>query len=237
MKWFKHDSNARHDAKLAKLRNKYGLEGYGLYFYLLECIAGTVEAHNLTFELEEDAELISASTNIHIERIEEMMRYMVGLGLFEMGDSGAITCLKMSLRTDEYTQKLIKRVTNVPTLSRQNPDKLPIMSDLIEEKEENRTDNKTRKRVSYSKEFSEFWDLYPRKIAKGNADKAWLKAVKAAKPEDIITGLKKQLPVLKTKEADFIPHAATWLNGCRWEDEVATTTVAAAKPWMTGNFK
>ena len=144
MKWFKHDSNARYDAKLSKLRNKYGLEGYGLYFYLLECIAGTVEAHNLTFELEEDAELISASTNIHIERIEEMMRYMVGLGLFEMGDSGAITCLKMSLRTDEYTKKLIKRVTNVPTLSRQSPDKLPIMSDLIEEKEEKRREEKRK---------------------------------------------------------------------------------------------
>ena len=43
MKWFKHDATAGMDAKLKKLRLRYGLEGYGLYWYLLECIARTVE--------------------------------------------------------------------------------------------------------------------------------------------------------------------------------------------------
>lgn len=134
MKWFKHDSNARHDAKLAKLRMKYGLEGYGLYFFLLECIAGTVEAHNLTFELEEDAELVASMTNIHYERINEMMTYMVSLKLFEQTDKGIITCMKLSTRTDEYTHKLIRSNKSVPTNSGQTPDTLPTKSDLIEEK-------------------------------------------------------------------------------------------------------
>jgi len=141
MKWFKHESNARHDAKLQKLRLKYGLEGYGMYFFLLECIAGTIEKHNLTFELEEDAELISATTQIHIERVEEMMRYMVNLGLFE-SDGGRITCLKMALRSDDYTQKLLRDSKNVPTLSGQSTDSVGIKSELIEEKrrEEKRTE-------------------------------------------------------------------------------------------------
>ena len=134
MKWFKHDSNARHDAKLAKLRMKYGLEGYGLYFFLLECIAGTVEAHILTFELEEDAELVASMTNIHYERINEMMTYMVSLKLFEQTDKGIITCMKLSTRTDEYTHKLIRSNKSVPTNSGQTPDTLPTKSDLIEEK-------------------------------------------------------------------------------------------------------
>ena len=99
MKWFKHDSDARHDAKLQKLRLKYGLEGYGMYFFLLECIVGNIESHNLTFELEEDSELISAATNIHVERVEEMMRYMVNLGLFEE-TAGKVTCLKIAKRLD-----------------------------------------------------------------------------------------------------------------------------------------
>ena len=29
MKWFKHDSNALHDAKIEKLIMKFGIEGYG----------------------------------------------------------------------------------------------------------------------------------------------------------------------------------------------------------------
>jgi len=144
LKWFKHDSDSRHDAKIQKLRLKYGLEGYGLYFFLLECVAGTVDSHNLTFELEEDAELVSAATNIHIERVEEMMRYMVNLGLFE-SDGGRITCLKMALRTDEYTQHLMRKMNSLPIVSGQTPDGVGIKSELREQNrtEQKRTEQKT----------------------------------------------------------------------------------------------
>ena len=143
MKWFKHDANAILDSKLKKLKLKYGMEGYGLYWYCLECIARTVEPHNLTFVLEEDSELISADTGIHYERVEEMMRYMVQLNLFEQS-GGIITCLKMASRADEYTQKLLRKDEGnqqlgiVPTVSRQCPDKVPPIR--IEQK---RTEKKT----------------------------------------------------------------------------------------------
>lgn len=133
MKWFKHDANATLDAKLQRVRLKYGLEGYGLYWFLLEAIARNVEKHNLTFELEGDAELIAASTGLHYERVQEMMTYMVNLGLFE-NSGGTITCLKMATRTDEYTQKLIQNMQRVPTISRQSPDSNGRKSELIEEK-------------------------------------------------------------------------------------------------------
>ena len=135
MKWFKHDSNASIDAKLKRLRHKYGMEGYGVYWYLLECVARTVEPHNLTFELEEDAELIAAEVNIHRERVEEMMRFMCDLGLFENAE-GRITCLKMSSRSDEYTNKLIRQQNSVRTKSGESPEKVPRNRiDRIEEKD------------------------------------------------------------------------------------------------------
>lgn len=124
MKWFKHDSNASVDSKLRKVKAKYGMEGYGLYWYCLELIAMNVEKHNLTFELEHDAEVISLDTGIHFERVQEMMHYMVDQKLFEMSN-GRITCLKMAARTDEYTQKLLRNQESVRTLSRQTPDKVP----------------------------------------------------------------------------------------------------------------
>lgn len=123
MKWFKHDANASLDAKLQRLRLKYGMEGYGLYWFCLESIARNVESHNLTFELEEDAELISAATNIHYERVQEMMTYMCDLALFENAE-GQITCLKMATRADEYTQKILRSREK----SGQAPDKLRIVS-------------------------------------------------------------------------------------------------------------
>lgn len=138
MKWFKHDANASIDSKLKRLRLKYGMEGYGLYWYCLECIAKNVESHNLTFELEEDSELISADTNIHRERVQEMMAFMVDAGLFENRD-GSITCLKMATRTDEYTQKLMKNIKSVPTVSRHDPDNV-----RLNRREEKRTEEKKK---------------------------------------------------------------------------------------------
>ncbi len=131
MKWYKHDANANCDAKLRKVRLKYGMEGYGLYWYCLELIAQNVEKHNLSFELEHDAEIIAADVGIHFELVQEMMVFMVDLGLFEQ-ENGIITCLKLAKRTDEYTSKLIKQLDNVPTLSRQSPDK--VRSNRTEEK-------------------------------------------------------------------------------------------------------
>jgi hypothetical protein len=82
------------------VRIKYGLQGYGLYWYCLELIAQNIEAHNLTFELEHDAEIIAHDVNISRDLVEEMMRFMVDQGLFEAGDGGRIFCMKMLKRMD-----------------------------------------------------------------------------------------------------------------------------------------
>ena len=107
MKWFKHDSKANQDAKLKRVRMKYGMEGYGLYWYCIEMVAVNVEQNRLTFDLEHDAEIIAFDTGIHYERVQEMMTFMVNLGLFE-DSSGVITCLKLAKRADEYTAKYLK---------------------------------------------------------------------------------------------------------------------------------
>lgn len=106
MKWFKHDSDASNDAKLRKLRLKFGAEGYAVYWYCLELVARNVDAHNLTFILEHDAALIADDFKLKCEHVIEMLDYMVDLGLLEESD-GQITCLKMATRTDEYTKKLM----------------------------------------------------------------------------------------------------------------------------------
>jgi hypothetical protein len=113
MKWFKHDSDASNDSKLKKLRLKYGAQGYGIYWYCLELIARNVEKHNLTFELEHDAELIADDFKLSSDLVQHIMTYMVELGLFE-NSTGVITCLKMATRTDEYTQQLIRSNKNSP---------------------------------------------------------------------------------------------------------------------------
>jgi hypothetical protein len=81
--------------------------------------------------------------------------------------------------------------------------------------------------------FAEFWDAYPRKVSK----EAALKAFNKVDPtDDLLQTILRALASAKqsnewTKDGGaFIPHAATWLNGKRWEDELVTV-VDGKQPW------
>jgi hypothetical protein len=67
--------------------------------------------------------------------------------------------------------------------------------------------------------FDHFWSIYPRRVAKQNAVKAWRKAIKTVEPDVIIAGAEKYAIAVQGKEPQFIRHPATWLNGGCWDDE------------------
>jgi uncharacterized protein YdaU (DUF1376 family) len=82
----------------------------------------------------------------------------------------------------------------------------------------------------YNDQFEMFWKSYPKKTAKESAKKAWIKI----KPNDeLIAKITKAVKdqKLSDREQQFIPHAATWLNAKRWEDEIAGTTQKPLMGW------
>ena len=79
--------------------------------------------------------------------------------------------------------------------------------------------------------FDEFWAVYPKKKDKARAKKAFDKAMKeGASLEVMLAALERQrLSADWQKDGgQFIPHATTWLNGKRWEDE--TDIALPSKP-------
>jgi hypothetical protein len=68
-----------------------------------------------------------------------------------------------------------------------------------------------------------FWDIWPRKVGKGQARSAWRAAVKKTDPGDIIAAAEAYADNVRDfgTETRFIPHASTWLNGERWADALA----------------
>lgn len=85
----------------------------------------------------------------------------------------------------------------------------------------NRTLNINIKELE-SKQFDEFWKEYPVKNDKGKAFRAFQKALRRAKFEDILAGAiaYRNDP---TRDANFTRWPATWLNNDSWEN-------AATKP-------
>lgn len=66
--------------------------------------------------------------------------------------------------------------------------------------------------------FSAFWAVYPRKVAKAAARKAWDRAIRRAPDHVIIRGAQ-AYAADPNRELEFTAHPATWLNADRWEDD------------------
>ena len=63
--YFSHDSNARNDQRLMKLRMKYGPEGYGIYFMIIEILRDTEDyklhisdVKSICFDIRDDEEKV-----------------------------------------------------------------------------------------------------------------------------------------------------------------------------------
>ena len=67
-------------------------------------------------------------------------------------------------------------------------------------------------------EFESFWSAYPLKVAKIAGRKAYLSAVKNTPHATIMEGVSRLNA--EARDTRFIPHASTWLNGQRWQDEI-----------------
>lgn len=67
--YFSHDSNARNDVKVIKLRRQLGLEGYGLYWCLIEMLRDTPD-YKLPIDAVDD---IAFSLNISKEKVETVI--------------------------------------------------------------------------------------------------------------------------------------------------------------------
>ena len=84
------------------------------------------------------------------------------------------------------------------------------------------TISKEEDRILILQQFERFWKIYPRRVGKSAALKAFEKALVIEDPEVIISRLtawaERPLPEMR-----FIPHPATWLNQGRWQDDIDGT--------------
>lgn len=145
MKWFKHDTDANMDAKLQEVMLDYGLEGYGLYWYCIELIAQRVNGDNLTFELEHDCRIIARNTGSTPQKVEQMMKSFIGLGLLN-ADNGHVFCLKLASRCDDFTAKAVRR-NGIKTLSNQSVGVSPSLSVFVPLEEEVRKRSKKKEDI------------------------------------------------------------------------------------------
>jgi len=75
------------------------------------------------------------------------------------------------------------------------------------------------RQLKLQQEFNTFWGIYPRKLGKGEAKGAFVKAVDKFGADVVLEGATRFASDPNLPAPQFIPRAATWLNQERWDDE------------------
>lgn len=121
------------------------------------------------------------------------------------GESAKERCLKNQRQTKWRSRKTQENVDATPSTA---------ASTTPSTREEKRREYKNTG-DEYAADFLAFWGQYPNKTSKAAAAKAWRKL----KPSATLTATILQDVAGRDWKPPFIPHASTYLNGRRWEDE------------------
>ena len=89
---------------------------------------------------------------------------------------------------------------------------------------------KIEKDASEQVSFEDFWLLYPRRVARKDALKAWLQ-IPESQHVELIVGLAAWRQVwLSRGELQYVPYPATFLRGERWTDELPASNHSSHQP-------
>ena len=73
-------------------------------------------------------------------------------------------------------------------------------------------------------EFTEFWNVYPRKVGKPRARKSWRAAMRKRHDPALIIKAAQRYRDDPSRKDEFTAHPSTWLNDERYNDEPGTAT-------------
>lgn len=67
--------------------------------------------------------------------------------------------------------------------------------------------------------FDAFWGVYPRRVGKAGARRAFEVVARSTDPQVIVDGARRLAADPNLPEVRFVPHPSTWLRRGSWEDE------------------
>jgi len=102
--YFPHDSNARQDTKILKLRIKHGWAGYGLYWGIIEALR---DQDNYSFDANEP-ELISLAVGCSVDELIPVLETCIEVGLL-VNEDGEIYSKSLKRRMEHVNEIREKR--------------------------------------------------------------------------------------------------------------------------------
>ena len=167
-----------------------------------------------------------------LEVVEGWLKELHHAGVYDLGDDGAI-CSRRMIRDENLRQirALGGKLGGNPALIKSDKVNLKVIQEVKQNTTPSSSSSSSSSKEQYNEHFLKFWNVYPNKKAK---EAGW-KAFKKLKADEtfvsmLINAIREQ--GLLSKDVQYVPHASTWLNGKRWEDEIVSSTSSPKEWWM-----
>jgi hypothetical protein len=171
------------------------------------------------------ADNLSRMVGLTLEKVNGCLEELHEAGVYDIANDGSIFSKRMV--RDEYLRNIRSeggKLGGNPNLK--NMGKVNLVDNLKIENKDKPIPTPTSSSSSsssnkYSYEFESFWKEYPRHENKIGAMKSWKKV--DVELDVILKAVEKHKQTKQWKDGIY-PHASTWLNQRRWEDEMVIET-------------
>lgn len=225
--YFPHFSNARHDRKIKRLRLELGIEGYGIYFMLLETLR---DQHDLCYPMQ-DIDLLADEFGTS----EQKVRVVVcNYGLFDVSEDNSFFSPRLLIYLEPYFKAKQQRIEagKASALKRQLNDRSTTVqqSKVKESKENEKKENESKlnetkedffKSEFFLSTFEKLWISYGRK---GSKQKSLLEA-KKLNNEDLKNFLESEDHIIAyvestQEEPKFRKDFERYISNKYWESDI-----------------
>jgi hypothetical protein len=214
-----------HGRTLHIIESKFGNDGYAFWFKLLELL-GSTENHYIDCNDPATWEYLLAQTRVSGETAGWILNLLAALGaihepfwkfkvVWSENFVRNLEAVYQRRRIDLYTMSNIKEYC-------QQKGYLNGINVNINPQSKVKESKGKESKVKYSLRFLKFYEAYPKKEAKAEAEKAFIKIC----PDDqllekMLASIAWQIKTEKWQKdgGKYIPMPSTWLNQRRWEDE------------------
>jgi hypothetical protein len=223
--YFSHDYNARNDEKIKRLIRKHGMQGYGVFWSIVEDLYNNANAlrmdyEGIAYDLRSDSDLVASVVNDF------------DLFIFNGDYFGSNSVQERLEQRNDKSAKARKSAS----YRWENANALQTQSDSNAKKERKGKEIKGKEIKEINISFDIFWDLYDKKVGdKEKLKKKW-DSMKDYDRSSIIEYIPKYKLIQPEKK--FRKDPQTFFNNSSWNDElIGSSDIPKTQIYKNGDFE
>jgi hypothetical protein len=216
--YFSHDYNCRTDEKVKLLIRKHGMNGYGVFWSIVE------DLYNNANALRTDYEGIAYDLRTDIDTIKSVLN---DFDLFKI-EGDFFGSYSVERRLNDRSEKSKKASISASyRWNKEKEDANALKTDANASKNDAIKERKGKERKDINIDFELFWNLYDKKVG----EKAKLKPKWDKLTDQERSTAMNHLPVYKLSQPDkkFRKNVETYLNNKSWNDEIVSSKVDSGR--------